>query len=259
MINDREKSISNAFECDPELLPYMPELVADLWALGSLPDTYVELLQTLNHRYFRKGVLDLGCGKGAVSITLARELGFKAVGIDMCKPFLEEAERKAAEYGVSELCRFEYGDIREYVKQERDFDLVVYASLGSVLGGFAEIAEKLRNCIRPGGYMLIDGGFLKDSASNIGKRYRHYVSHDETVELLTPPGVALVCECIISDEKTWNLNLRYIWAISRRADMIAAEHPELAERFSRYIQSQQEECKIIKDRFTGSIWILCRI
>ena len=81
-------------------------------------------------------LLDLCCGNGRVSIYMAKK-GFKAVGVDISRAFLEDAERKAREHGVSNLVTFLEGDIRkleEVVKTRysRPFDVLVnaWASLG---------------------------------------------------------------------------------------------------------------------------------
>ena len=258
MNDDFEKTVSNASECDPELLPYLPQLVTDLWSLGSSPGVYVELLKSLNLDFTHTKVLDLGCGKGAVPVTLALKLGCAAVGVDICETFIEDAKRKAGEQGVGNLCRFELGDMRRYVKQARDFDVVVYAFLGSTLGGFGEIAKNLRNCIKPGGYMLVDDGFLKESASIERRGYRHYLSHDKTIALLTSHGDTLIRKVVIPDEDTRDLNERYVAAIRKQAESITAEKPELADKFARYIKSQEDECVLIEESISGAVWFLER-
>lgn len=64
-------------------------------------------------------LLDLCCGNGRVSIYMAKK-GFRAVGVDISKAFIEDAKRKAEEHKVSDLTTFLGGDVRE---------------LGTVVGG----------------------------------------------------------------------------------------------------------------------------
>ncbi|MEW5920035.1 MAG: class I SAM-dependent methyltransferase [Bacillota bacterium] len=45
-------------------------------------------------------VLDLACGKGAVSVKLAQAFGCRVHGIDAVKAFIEEANRWAKKYNV---------------------------------------------------------------------------------------------------------------------------------------------------------------
>jgi SAM-dependent methyltransferase len=81
-------------------------------------------------------LLDLCCGNGRVSIHMAKK-GFKTIGVDISRAFLEDAERKAREHGVSNLVTFLEGDVRkleEVVKTSysRPFDVLVntWASVG---------------------------------------------------------------------------------------------------------------------------------
>jgi len=75
-------------------------------------------------------LLDLCCGNGRVSIHLAKK-GFKAVGVDISKAFLEDGKRKAQEHEVSSLVNFLEGDVRRLKKVVgstlKPFDIVVNA------------------------------------------------------------------------------------------------------------------------------------
>lgn len=48
-------------------------------------------------------ILDMGCGKGFVTISLAREFKCPCHGIDAMPVFIYEAEQKAIEYSVSDF------------------------------------------------------------------------------------------------------------------------------------------------------------
>ncbi|MEM3579365.1 MAG: class I SAM-dependent methyltransferase [Candidatus Bathyarchaeia archaeon] len=75
-------------------------------------------------------LLDLCCGNGRISIHMAKK-GFKAVGVDISKAFIEDANKKAAEHGVLDKTRFLEGDVRrlkEVLKGVCEpFDVVVNA------------------------------------------------------------------------------------------------------------------------------------
>jgi ubiquinone/menaquinone biosynthesis C-methylase UbiE len=76
-------------------------------------------------------LLDLCCGNGRVSICMAKK-GFKTVGVDISRAFLDDAKRKAQEHGVSNLVSFLEGDVRKLkevinTKCSNLFDVVVNA------------------------------------------------------------------------------------------------------------------------------------
>ena len=82
------QSVADSLESEIKLLPYMPYLLQDLWALGSSVDQILDLFSTLPLSYGAAKVLDLGCGKGAVSVQIASKFGFEVVGIDAMPEFL---------------------------------------------------------------------------------------------------------------------------------------------------------------------------
>lgn len=251
-----ELSQAKSLETTPDFLPSLPELLIDLWAMGCSLDQIVEMVKRLNLPPGRTKVLDIGCGKGAVSITLAHKFGFQATGIDASKPFLEIAKQKAKELKVSRLCHFEFGDIREYTKKEHDFDLVIYASLGNVLGDYKEIVKKLRKMVHSGGYILIDDGFLKDVSKIDRAGYEHYFQHDKVIKQLTSHGDKIIQEMIVPTETIHSINYSYLDAIKRRAGELLIKRPELHKEISEYIRNQEIECEIIDNHITGALWLI---
>jgi len=71
-----------------ELIPYLPYLFQDLWELGSSP---IDILKMITKHILvskETKVLDLACGKGAVSVNLAKELGCMVKGLILSRSLL---------------------------------------------------------------------------------------------------------------------------------------------------------------------------
>jgi len=96
-------------------------------------------------------LLDLCCGNGRISIYMAKK-GFKAVGVDISRTFLEDARKKAEEHGVSNNVTFLEGDVRNLNKVvggiSHSFDVVVsawtsigYSSLDDDVSVFRQARE----------------------------------------------------------------------------------------------------------------------
>jgi cyclopropane fatty-acyl-phospholipid synthase-like methyltransferase len=251
-----DKSLSESLETTPGFLPYLPELLQDLWELGSSPAKIIELIEPLNLDADITNVLDLGCGKGAVSILLAKRFGFKAVGVDGCQPFLDEALQKARENGVESNCHFIHADIRYYVDKARDFDIVIYASLGGVLGNISECAGKLRTTLRRGGLMVIDDGFLKGSKPIQRKGYGHYLPHEETLQKLTSHGDTLLGEILLKEEENRQIDQGYLKAIKHRSIVLLKRNPDLRDEVEEYIKNQEIECEVIEKNLQGAVWLI---
>jgi len=106
-------------------------------------------------------LLDLCCGNGRISIYMAKK-GFKAVGVDISKAFLEDARRKAEEHKVSNMVTFLEGDARHLKEVVRSisqpFDVVVNA--WTSIGYFSQqndlnIFKQAREVSREGAILLI--------------------------------------------------------------------------------------------------------
>jgi mutator protein MutT len=257
MKKETEKSVSDSLETTLDFLPYLPDLLIDLWALGSSPQLVVDLIRPLELPPQRTRVLDLGCGKGAVMITLAKTFGFHATGIDACQPFLEIAKEKASEFNVSDLCEFQLADIRDIIKKSGNYDIVIYASLGNILGSFKECVSNLRNTVRPGGYIIIDDGYLKGSKRVNRAGYEHYVPHHETIKQLTYYGDILIKE-LSTEQETREINNEYLQLIKKRAKALVEKDPHIEKSVMTYIQNQEIECEMIDKYINGAIWLLKR-
>ena len=134
MSNVEEKLAKSLTAESTELIPYLPYLLQDLWELGSSPIDIIDMIQKYIQVSEKTKVLDLACGKGAVSVQVAEAFGCRVKGIDIIPKFIDYANIKAQEYSVDNLCEFKVGDINEAVKVEKDYDIVILGAVGDVLG-----------------------------------------------------------------------------------------------------------------------------
>ena len=125
--------IAEYFGVDPSITSLIPTLLADFYALGSYPDRIASMLAPLGLPTPSR-VLDIGCGKGAVAIEIARALGLQVHGVDMLEAFVKEARQRAGAQGVETLCSFECGDAHELLEQPAQYDVVLLISVGEIFG-----------------------------------------------------------------------------------------------------------------------------
>ena len=64
-----------------ELLLFMPYLLKDFWELCSDPDVMIKLIEKHVNITENMRILDLACGKGAVSVRIAQKLRVSVKGI----------------------------------------------------------------------------------------------------------------------------------------------------------------------------------
>lgn len=257
--NNLPKEVAEAFGVTPDLLPFLPELLADLWALGSWPERIVEVLRESAVLPPAARVVELGCGKGAVAIALARELGCRVRGIDLFPPFVEEATARAEAAGVAERCRFEVGDLRDAVQELEGRDAVVTAAVGADLfGDHTRCVGELRRVVRRGGYLALNDGFLRRAERLDWPGYGYYRGHAATIRELTAHGDSLVREMLVPAAELVAFNRRSTELIRRRAERLARLHPEHAESLARYLRSEEAECALLERETREAVWLLQR-
>lgn len=68
--------------------------------------------------------LDLACGKGEMLCRWARRFGITGIGVDISAVFIEAAQRRADELGVSSQVEFIREDATKYAIAPRSYDIV---------------------------------------------------------------------------------------------------------------------------------------
>lgn len=129
-----DKFIADYREIDPRLMPHLPYILQDLWAPGSSVNFIIQAVQSLSTQTSEFRALDPGCGKGAISVRLAEAFEIRVLGIDVMTFFLGEAREKARDHRLEQLYDFQLADLHDFLKPYREFNLVIPASLGEILG-----------------------------------------------------------------------------------------------------------------------------
>jgi cyclopropane-fatty-acyl-phospholipid synthase len=99
-------------------------------------------------------VLDIGSGWGGLGLQLAREAGADVLGITLSTEQLAMSNRRAAEAGLAERCRFEFRDYRDV---EGPFDRIVSVGMFEHVGvnHYDEFFGKVRDLLAPDGVALL--------------------------------------------------------------------------------------------------------
>lgn len=253
-----EEEVAAALDAPPELAPYLAELLGDLDELGSSADTICDLVAPLGLDPSRTRVLDLGCGKGINAIALAKRLGFPALGVDGFAPFIEEARRIAAREGVDDRCTFRCGDLRDALDANPPYDVVVLAAMGRLLGDVGETQRQLRRAVRPGGYMIVDDGYLVDGHAVDDENYKGYLPYTETIAAIEALGDAIVREVRSTKDDIEAENAENTRRIRARAEALAKKHPGDAAVILDYVARQEEESAIIENDLVNVTWLIRR-
>lgn len=148
------------------------------------PDTEVLVEEALQRAGSENRILDVGTGSGAIAIALAHELPkAQLVAIDLCDAALAVAQENARSNSVAERITFQQGDLQHlpsgpfelivanppYIPQGdlaslqpdvRDYEPhLALAGGNDGLDCYRTLAAQSRQCLTPGGWMLLEVGF----------------------------------------------------------------------------------------------------
>jgi len=262
MTTETKEKVANSLSAKTtELLPFLPYLLQDFWELGSDPGVMANLIDKYNVISDETKILDLACGKGAVSVKVAQKLRVKVKAIDITPEFIEYAVQKANEYKVDDLCEFLVGDINEAVKTEKDYDCVIFGAAGTdVLGGPAQALHKLKAAVKPGGYILIEEGHIPDDGKREDIRHNAdtYFHLHHWMALFEEAGLELVETASGHNEGELDCDTG-LAAITARAGELIERHPEKRAIFEEYVRNQRDEYDDINDSLVCVTWLLRKL
>lgn len=248
-----EEMIAYALEAPASILPFMTELLTDHHELGSGAEAIVEAIRSLELPD-NTTVVDLACGKGAVAVEVARQLGYQVIGIELHKPFIEECRNAAQEAKVANLCTFEHGDVIKLAGGRDPADVAIFAAVGDTLGPFDATMAILREYVKPGGHIIFSDVYLKDGAHEKFPGFEYASSKSKTIELLCAHGDVLANFYELSDkDDTGKDNSN---SIMERALKLAKKHPALKEDFLNFAETQAEANNFIANNLVDAIWVI---
>ncbi|MCL2852082.1 MAG: class I SAM-dependent methyltransferase [Defluviitaleaceae bacterium] len=256
MIKETEEKLARSLTAETtDLLPFLPYLLQDLWELGSDPREIIKLIKDHIPLSDDTKILDLACGKGAVSIRIAESLGVNVYGVDLISEFIEYADKKAKELDVGSLCHFSCGDANEPIGVGTDYDCVVFGAAGNVLGSPQETLQKLIKTVKPGGCVIIVESYLPNDSNNNEIKYKNYeyLTHAQWLSLFKDNGLMLLEELSSTEEYDFDSDTN---AIALRADELIAKHPDKRAIFEGYVNSQRHESEDLESSLTSVTWML---
>lgn len=129
----------------------------------------IELLDLDMSKEYR--VLDLGCGTGAQTMTLAKNIPGTIVAVDIFDEFLEEVEDRAKKMGFSHKVKTHNCSMDSLNFEIESFDIIW--SEGAIYNlGFKKGVETVSKFLKPGGYIA-----LSEITWSTGSRPRSLEEH----------------------------------------------------------------------------------
>lgn len=249
-----EESVVTAMDgSDVELFPFIPYVLQDSWEIGADPNAIVKLIKKHCTNYSGLKVLDLGCGKGAVSVRVSKELGCSCYGIDAISEFIEFARHKSDEFKVTHLCTFEVGDIREKAKNISGYDIIILGAIGPVFGNYTATLTTLSKCINKSGMFIIDDGYIDDDSN-----YSHPLILKKKILLqqIEEAGMELTEDNIMQREDIKDSNDDIFKKLIKRCFELIDKYPDKRGLFLDYIKEQEIENDVLENKVIGTTMVI---
>ena len=249
-----EESIETAMDCaqNTAVIPFLPYILQDLWELGTPTEIVINLIQKNCKNYPTLKILDLGCGKGAVSVKLAATLKCNCFGIDAIPEFIEISKEKAREYSVDTLCRFEVGDVRKKIDELDKFDVIILGATGSIFDDYYTALTVFSKHLTDEGIIIIEEAYIDDLST-----FQHppILPRKELLKQFEQAGMKLVDETVgsYSEFADSSKEMKYI---ALRCSELKEKYPEKSFLFENYVQNQASEYNVLENEMSGSVMVL---
>ena len=249
-----EESVVTAMDgTDKELFPFLPYILQDTWEIGAEPITIIKLIYKYANNFSNLNLLDLGCGKGAVSVMAAHKLNCRCHGIDAIPEFIDEARQKAIEYHVDHLCNFEVDDIRIRTKTLARYDIIILGAIGPVLGDCLSTLTSLLKNLNADGIIIIDDGYIENNST-----FTHplILKQKEIHQQIKSAGMELIDEVIMAKDEIKDSDNKIYANLEKRCLELMELHPDKQNLFQSYICKQVEENDVLENKIICSTMVI---
>jgi len=249
-----EESIAAAMDAQQNtaILPFLPYIFQDFWELGTPTEIVIDLIRRNCENYPNLHILDLGCGKGAVSIKIAEALRCHCYGIDAIPEFIGTAKEKASMYGVDNLCRFEVNDIRVRIEELCKFDVIILGATGPIFGDYCSALTAISKHLTDNGIVIIEEAYIDDTST-----FQHppYLFKKDLLKQFGQAGMRLTDEIPCDYGEIADM-ANEMENISRRCHELKVKYPGKSSLFDNYIQTQASENNVLENDLSGSTMVL---
>ena len=100
-------------------------------------------------------VLDVGSGRGASAVHLAKEKGCRVVGVTLEEDGIDAGNELAHRSGVGDMVTFLHGDIQQVELRSGSFDVAMMECVFSIMPDKIATLNRVRDCLKTGGRLAL--------------------------------------------------------------------------------------------------------
>ena len=253
-----EESIITAMDgSDIEQIPFLPYILQDFWELGSSSEQTIRIIKKHKPETAGLDVLDLGSGKGAISINIALELKCKCFGIDAMEDFVVFSNNKAKELSIDNICTFETGDIRTRIKTLGKYDIILLGGIGPVLGDYYSTLSQLTPHLNKDGLIIFDDAYIEDDSKT---DYPSVLKESELLNQIKNAGMQLIDKITINEvpgtEEGYD---KEFMNLQKRCMELIEKHPDKKDLFLGFIEKQKREYEVLSNEIIPAILVITQL
>lgn len=249
----------------PSLYSVLPRLFQGIAALGCRPHSTAHEVSKLPLGP-SCSIIDLACGKGAVSLILAQSIGCQVLGIDACEEFINEAREQALAMHLSRNCQFAikaYQDIKPVPRYD------VAMMIGLLPAPLA--APLIRQFVPLGGHYVVDDCIRLDAGSPpAASQSTRKVNSTLIAQIEAAPTRAMIEDSIKSlgdsivsycPESTRDASRRLMALevqLAANIKAIVQSHPKHKATLKHYMEYQTQARLLLSGPLRSAFWIVRR-
>jgi len=250
-----EETIAESMDCtNISLLPFLSYILQDFHEIGSSAEMIVNIIKDNFTKHSNISVIDLGCGKGAVSLKIAEELKCKCLGIDAVNEFVKIANSLAKERNLQDKCLFITADMRQEIKNVQQYDVIILGSIGPVFGDYYETMEILKKHLTQSGVIILDDGYIEDERTF---EHKFTIKRSVLFKQIDNANMKVKKEYFDIDNDKSNEYEIELNNLIKRCLELGKKYPEKKKLFAEYMAKQKEEYLNLENQINCSTMVIC--
>jgi SAM-dependent methyltransferase len=232
--------------------------------MNPVDETKLERLYDLLELKPNAGVIDVGCGKGAMLMRLAEKYDIKGLGIDKSPYCVREAVKRKRQLVPQSDVRFLEMDGAQYKPETTESsDLAMCIGATWIYGGYRNTVRALGGMTRPSGFVMVGEPFWRtdppqEYLQSEGLSADAFDTHHGNVTTGESEGMRLVFT-IVSSQEDWDRSEGLHWSSAAEYALAHPEDTDLEELLASDSKERESYLRWRRDALGWAIYLFRKV